>query len=172
MTTTLRIRPFAPRDAGDWGRIYHAAVHSVGAQFYSPAQCAAWSPDVPPVDRVLAHVEGLQVWVCVDAADRAQGFIELAPDGHIDCFYLAPDYAGRGAGTALYTQLEAAARAASISRLYVEASEPARRFFLRQGFTEDTRRDFDLRGVAMYNFAMKKNVSKDVSKKLCAGPAG
>ena len=160
MTSGLRIRPFEARDAGDWGRIFHAAVHAVGARFYSPEQCAAWSPDVPPVDRVLAHVDGLQVWVAVDGADRVQGFIELEPDGHIDCFYLAPDVAGSGVGAALYAQLEATARVAGISRLYVEASEPARRFFLRHGFQEDARRDFDMRGVRMHNFAMSKALLK------------
>ena len=156
MTSGLCIRPFETRDAGDWGHIFHAAVHAVGARFYSPEQCAAWSPEVPPVERVLAHVDGRQVWVAVDDTDRAQGFIELEPDGHIDCFYLSPNCSGRAVGGLLYAQLEAAARVACMPRLYVEASEPARRFFLRQGFQEDARRDFDLRGVAMYNFAMSK----------------
>ena len=158
MTNGLRIRPFVARDAQDWGRIFHSAVHQVGARFYSPEQCAAWSPEVPPADRVLAHVDGRQVWVAADSADRAQGFIELEPDGHIDCFYLAPDIAGGGVGAALYATLEAAGRDAGMTRLFVEASEPARRFFLRQGFAEDRRRDFDLRGVAMYNYAMSKVV--------------
>ena len=35
----MRIRPFEPRDAGDWGRIFHAAVHGIGARDYTPAQC-------------------------------------------------------------------------------------------------------------------------------------
>ena len=160
MTSGLCIRPFETRDAGDWGRIFHSAVHAVGARFYSPEQCAAWSPEVPPVERVLAHVDGRQVWVAVDDTDRAQGFIELEPDGHIDCFYLDPVNAGRGIGALLYTRLAAEAQAAGIPRLFVEASEPARRFFLRQGFVQDARRDFDLRGVKMHNFAMSKVLSK------------
>ena len=163
MTSGLRIRLFEARDAGDWGRIFHAAVHAVGARFYSPEQCAAWSPDVPPVERVLKHVEGRQVWVAVDASEVVQGFIELEPDGHIDCFYLDPENAGRGVGALLYARLEAEAQAAGIPRLYVEASEPARRFFLRQGFAQDARRDFDLRGVKMHNFAMSKALSGRVS---------
>ena len=163
MTSGLRIRPFEARDAGDWGRIFHAAVHAVGARFYSPEQCAAWSPDVPPAERVLAHVEGKRVWVAVDSTEAVQGFIELEPDGHIDCFYLDPENAGRGIGALLYAQLEAAAQATEISRLYVEASEPARRFFLRQGFVQDARRDFDLRGVKMHNFAMSKMLSEQNS---------
>ena len=101
-----------------------------------------------------------QVWVAVDATEVVQGFIELEPDGHIDCFYLDPENAGRGIGALLYAQLEAAAQATEISRLYVEASEPARRFFLRQGFVQDARRDFDLRGVKMHNFAMSKMLSE------------
>ncbi|MDE4098527.1 GNAT family N-acetyltransferase [Phaeobacter gallaeciensis] len=153
----MRIRPFEQRDAADWGRIFHAAVHGIGARDYTPAQCVAWSPEEAPTDVIWQRAkDGRQIWVAADQDDVAQGFIELEPDGHIDCFYIAPDYAGTGLGALLYARLEEEAFAQGLSGLYVEASEAARRFFLRQGFTDEGRRDFLRRGVAMHNYAMGK----------------
>jgi putative acetyltransferase len=155
----MQIRPFEPRDAVDWARIFHTAVHEVGARDYTPEQCAAWSPEPAPVDRVLERAQdGRRIWVAADTQDVAQGFIELEPDGHIDCFYLAPDVAGTGIGASLYARLEHEARSLALASLFVEASEAARRFFLRQGFAEDHRRDFERRGVRIHNYAMSKTL--------------
>jgi putative acetyltransferase len=60
---------------------------------------------------------------------------------------------------ALYAALEAEARARSLPRIHVEASEPARRFFLRRGFVLVARRDFEIAGVAIHNFVMKKRLA-------------
>ena len=122
----MQIRQFEPRDAADWARIFHTAVHQVGARDYTAEQCAAWSPEPAPIDRVLERAcDGRRIWVAADANDEAQGFIELEADGHIDCFYLAPEVAGTGIGADLYTQLEGEARNLGLSALYVEASEAA-----------------------------------------------
>ncbi|WP_420004797.1 N-acetyltransferase family protein [Arenibacterium sp. LLYu02] len=155
----MPIRLFEPRDAADWARIFHAAVHGIGARDYSPAQCAAWSPSPAPVEGVLAHVAAKhRVWVATDAGDVAQGFIELDRDGHIDCFYLAPEVAGTGIGAALYAVLEGEACQMGLAKLSVEASEAARRFFLRQGFVVQGRRDFERHRVAIHNYAMTKTL--------------
>lgn len=155
----MQIRPFEPRDAVDWARIFHTAVHEVGARDYTPEQCAAWSPEPAPVDRVLERAQdGRRIWVAADTQDVAQGFIELEPDGHIDCFYLAPDVAGVGIGASLYARLEHEARSLALASLFVEASEAARRLFLRQGFAENHRRDFERRGVRIHNYAMSKTL--------------
>ena len=153
----MRVRAFEPRDAADWGRIFHDAVHRIGARDYSPEQCAAWSPEPAPAAAVRARAaDGRRIWVAVDGQDVAQGFIEMEADGHIDCFYLAPEVAGSGVGAALYAVLEAEARKSGILSLCVEASEAARRFFLRQGFRDEGRRDFERRGVMIHNYAMTK----------------
>ncbi|MFW8594003.1 GNAT family N-acetyltransferase [Cribrihabitans neustonicus] len=155
----MRIRPFEPRDAAAWARIFHDAVHQTGARDYSAEQCAAWSPAPLPEAAVLAHTgDGRRIWVAVDEAGVVQGFIELEADGHIDCFYLTPAVAGSGVGAALYAGLEAEAREAGLASLYVEASEAARRFFLRQGFADEGRRDFERHGVMIHNYAMSKGL--------------
>ena len=84
------------------------------------------------------------------------GYIDLEPDGHIDHLYVHPDAAGRGVGASLIEAVVARARAAGIGRLHVEASETARSLFERLGFRVLHRRDFEVRGVAIHNYAMAR----------------
>jgi putative acetyltransferase len=44
------------------------------------------------------------------------------------------------------------------TRLYSEASEAARRFFLKKGLVVLHRRDFEVRGVAIHNHAVEKRL--------------
>ncbi|ATF17795.1 GNAT family N-acetyltransferase [Phaeobacter gallaeciensis] len=156
----MKIRLFRPEDAAALAQIFHAAVHGVSARDYSPEQCAAWSPEPAPAEVWQGRAgDGRFVFVAVDAADQPQGFIELERDGHIDCFYCHPDVAGTGVGLALYQQLEAQARDLGLSSLYVEASEAAKRFFTRQGFTDEGRREIERRGVGLHNYRMTKALS-------------
>ena len=82
----------------------------------------------------------------------------MANDGHIDHLFCRPDHAGTGLVTTLYAELEAAAKERGIRALYVEASEPARRFFTKQGFATEARNAFVLNGVDMHNFRMTKQL--------------
>ncbi|WP_298492582.1 GNAT family N-acetyltransferase [uncultured Maritimibacter sp.] len=149
----MQIRRYRPEDAGALAQIFHAAVHETAALFYSPEQCAVWSP-APDVAKFSdREADGRSVWVA-EGAVGVTGFIELEPDGHIDCFYVHP----RGAGRALLAMLIAAAREAGLSRLHVEASEVARPFFAREGFVTGERRDFVRSGVALHNWAMSKTL--------------
>ncbi|UWR79024.1 GNAT family N-acetyltransferase [Phaeobacter inhibens] len=153
----MNIRPFRPEDAAALAQIFHAAVHGVSARDYSPEQCAAWSPQPAPAEAWQGRADdGRSVFVAVDDTDQPQGFIELERDGHIDCFYCHPKVAGTGVGLALYQQLEIRARDLGLSSLFVEASEAAKRFFVRQGFTDEGRREIERRGVTLHNYRMTK----------------
>ena len=43
-----------------------------------------------------------------------------------------------------------------MKRLHAEASEAARRFFLRRGFVVVNSRAFEISGVPIHNYAMEK----------------
>jgi len=149
------IRPYRPSDAACLATILHEAVHAIGARDYTTAQLDAWSPAPVPAERFHVRVpDGRCVTVAVSHDDVPLAFIELERDGHIDCFYCHPEVAGNGVGTALFARLKEAAIAAGIARLRVEASEAARRFFLRERFDIVARRDFELRGVHIHNYDM------------------
>jgi putative acetyltransferase len=153
----MHIRPFRPDDAAELTRIFYAAVREIGAIHYSLQQVNVWARAVPDPERFLEQAaEGRIVLVAADDSDRPLAYGDLEKDGHIDHLYYRPDVAGTGVASALYDSLEGAARERNMPRLHVEASEPARRFFLRKGFVVVQRRNFTLSGVAIHNFAMEK----------------
>lgn len=156
----MQIRDFRPADAARLGEIFHLAVQATPEAEYSSAQRNVWSTAPIPAERYLGRVTAgsHRVFVAVDAQDDPQGFIELQPDGHIDCFYRDPSHRASGLGQQLYDHLEAQARTTGLSRLHVEASDAAQRFFLRQGFTALRLRRFDRHGVEMHHMLMEKHL--------------
>src|SRR4051794_5021879 len=155
----MKVRPYKPEDAPALVALFHAAVHEVGRLYYSQAQVNAWAPGVPDPDSFRARAaDGRTLLVAVDEDDRPLAYGDLEEDGHIDHLFCRPDVAGTGVTAALYEGLEAAARERGIDLVYVEASEPARRFFVRRGFDMVGRRDFEIAGVAIHNFEMEKTI--------------
>jgi len=159
MRVKARIRPFRSQDASALAEIFYEAVHGIAAAHYTPAQIHAWAPALPnPASMLERASDGRLVLVAVDEQDRPSAYGDLEADGHIDHLFCRPVAARTGTVSTLYDHLEAAARERGLGRLYVEASEPALRFFLRKDFILLQRRDFALRGVPIHNFAMEKRL--------------
>jgi putative acetyltransferase len=157
---TVRIRAYEPRDAQALAALFFESVRQAGARDYSPAQVAAWAPAVPDAGAVDARCrDGRLTLVAVDEADTPIAYGDLEADGHIDHLYCHPDAIGTGVASALTGRLEQAAREQGIGKLYVEASEAARRLFARKGFTVVRRREIKRNGVAIHNYAMEKCIA-------------
>jgi len=155
----MKVRRFKDEDASALAALFHAAVHGIAQLHYSEAQVNAWAPGVPDPERFVARgADGRTLLVAADDSDAPLAYGDVEADGHIDHLYCRPEAAGTGVTAALYAELEAAARARGIGRLYTEASEPARRFFLKQGFALVERNDFELGGVPIHNFRMEKRL--------------
>ena len=155
----LTVRAFAGDDVPRLAEIFREAVAAIGPADYSEAQVQAWLRRVPSADVLGERLgDGRRVWVLADQAGCAFAFVDLEPDGHIDLLYASPAIAGTGAVAGLLAHLETHARGAGMVRLYAEASAAARRFFLRQGYAVSERRDFQIDGVEIYNFAMEKRL--------------
>jgi putative acetyltransferase len=155
----MRIRPFQQGDEAGLAALFHAAIHQVAALHYSPEQVNAWAPRVPDPARFLARgTDGRTLLLAVDEADEPLAYGDVEAHGHIDHLFCRPDVAGTGVTARLYETLEEAARGRSISMLFTEASEPAKRFFAKRGFEVIERRDFEINGVPIHNFRMEKRL--------------
>jgi len=149
------IRPGQDDDAEALAAVFERAVRTIGARFYSPAQIEAWIGHEPRAVSFRARMsDGRRCWVALDGQHQVTAFVDLEADGHIDCLYADPQVAGQGVASALLDVVERTAREEGLTRLYVEASEAARRFLLKRGYAVETRRDFELRGVPIHNYAM------------------
>jgi putative acetyltransferase len=150
------VRPYRDGDADALAAVFERAVRAIGPRDYSPAQVEAWIGPEPRAGRFRAAMaDGRSCWVALDDAQRVTAFVDLEPDGHIDFLFADPEVAGRGAASDLLDVLERTARERGLTRLYVEASEAARRFLLKRGYEVERRRDFEIRGVAIHNYAME-----------------
>lgn len=156
----IRIRPFQTSDASSLVAVFREAVTALSRRDYSEDQIAAWLKSLPDEDETRARCgDGRLTLVAASEPGEVVAFIELENDGHIDLLYAHPDVAGKGVALGLFAELEDHARSMGLSRLYVEASEPARRFFEKQGFRTTKRRDFVIHGVPIHNYAMEKDLA-------------
>ena len=155
----IALRPFREDDAEGLAAVYERAVRVIGARDYSAEQVEAWVAQGPRAERLRQKItDGRRGWVAVDDADRVMGFADLEADGHIDFLYVDPDAAGQGVAARMLDELERVARSTGVERLYVEASEPARRVFERRGYRVTERRDFEIGGVGIHNYAMERRL--------------
>jgi putative acetyltransferase len=85
---------------------------------------------------------------------RVVGFIELEPDGHIDCLYVHPAFQRQGIAGRLLQHLMQEAKKRGIAQLHVEASAVARPFFEARGFALQARNSVVRRGQTLINYRM------------------
>lgn len=153
----MKIRCYDARDAVPLAELYVRSVEQVGRRDYSARQVEAWASLGPSPERLHElGTDGRVRLVAVDDADRPIAFADLEPDGHIHFLYCAPEMAGKGVVSAIYDELERIARERGSGRLYAEASEAARRFFVRKGFVVTSKRRFEVSGVPIHNYAVEK----------------
>ncbi len=72
--------------------------------------------------------------------------------------YCHPDHTRKGLADRLLEQAETHARSEQIAMLFTEASELARPAFERAGYSVKERREFEIEGVAIHNYAMEKSL--------------
>lgn len=149
------VRDYRPEDAEALSVLYAHSIHARAPGDYSPAQIEVWAGLAPSPERLdTLMADGRRRFVAFQASGPV-GFLDLETDGHIHFLYKAPE-AEPGVAAQLLAAAEAFAVTAEVARLYAEASEPARRFFERHGFLTVERRDFEVEGVAIHNYAVEK----------------
>lgn len=153
----MPIRPYHAEDASPLAALYRESVSQLGIRRYTPEQVAAWLTLAPTPEQLhTQRLDGRITLVAVDSDDHPLGFTDLEADGHIHYLYCSPTGSGQGVASALYQALEHVAREQGMGRLYAEASEVARGFFQRQGFTVTARREFLVDGIPLHNYAVEK----------------
>lgn len=155
MSAVFHIRSYTDSDAEALAQIYLRAVRQTGPRDYMPAQVAAWASLAPDAARIrMLNGDGRETFVAEAASGTLLGFTDLESDGHVNFLYVAPEAVGHGVAAALTDALEERARTRGMARLHVEASEAARRLYLKRGWSELARRDFEIAGTAIHNYAM------------------
>src|ERR1700749_3552453 len=136
--TNLAMRPMLPTDVPLLAEIFRASIEELAADDYSEAQQEAWASSADDEEAFGAKLAG-ELTLVATHAGAAVGFAALADNTRIDMLYVHPAAAGQGVAAMLCDALEKLAAARGSKELSVEASDTARGFFERRGFTAKTR---------------------------------
>ena len=149
----LEIKDYSSDMASQVTDVFYESVHGIDSSIYSEAQKNAWAELPRQYESWVMRLMFKQPYVAMQG-EKMVGFIELDPDGHIDCMYTLPECQRQGVGSALYEHLLAQAKQKRMKRLYVEASFVARPFFEAKGFHLVEENQVERNGEIITNFTM------------------
>lgn len=150
----MLLRHYQDGDHVRCAQIFHDAVHGLACHFYTPAQCLAWAPHEINFE-AWRHRSAWKRPLVIDIEGDIASFLEFDDDGHIDCAYTDPRYAGRGAMTMLLRYVIDLAKTLRKQRLYVDASWCIRPLFEKHGFIVLQQQEVERRGERITNFRME-----------------
>lgn len=134
--------------------LFHASVHGLAHQAYTLEQIQVWCPDNPDYEKWKAQLEKTKPYLFI--VDRSiAGFVELEKCGHIDRFYVHPQFARRGVATALLKHVFDVARSNGLNLLYTEASHLIKPLFENHGFKTIRRNVVNRNGIELDNWIME-----------------
>mgnify|MGYP002639372164 CR=1 FL=1 len=139
--------------------IFDRAVHETATSHYSQEQIDAWAPRPIDLKSWQKRCNVKQPFVYV-SEDKPVAFLELDPDGHIDCHYVHPHYSRRGIGSELLEYALEKIVQSQLSRAYVEASHLAKGLYLKHGFKIVRENQVLKDGVVLTNWLMQKSVKR------------
>lgn len=148
--------------------IFTRAVHETASKVYSSKQCEAWSDRTPNPSHWKKRCARKQPFVFVEEG-KVAGFLELDPDGHIDCLYVDPDRQRQGIASRLVEHAVTTCRQRGLANVGVEASICARPLFERHGFEVICEQQVERKGVFLTNFRMQLPLAAGI-RKVSASP--
>jgi putative acetyltransferase len=154
----LAMRPMLPTDVPLLAEIFRAAIEELTAEDYSEAQQEAWAETADDLD-AFGEKLAAELTLVATSGGSAVGFASLADNARIDMLYVHPAAAGQGAGGMLIDALEKLAAGRGTKEISVEASDTARGFFEKRGFTAKSRNTVFRSGEWLANTTMVKPLS-------------
>jgi putative acetyltransferase len=151
----LAMRPMLPTDVPLLAEIFRASIEDLTADDYSAAQQEAWASAADDEEEFGVKLAA-ELTLVATYEGSAIGFAALADNRRIDMLYVHPAAAGQGAGTMLCDALEKLAAARGAEELSVDASDTARSFFQKRGFTAQQRNTRPLGDEWLANTTMTK----------------
>ncbi len=152
------LRPYLPPDAPMLADIFRASIEELTEDDYTPAQQDAWASSADDLE-AFAERLGKHLTLIATVQGSPIGFISLDGPTEIGLFYVHPAVAGQGVGKMLYEAVEKLSAARGTAHLSVAASDTAREFFERRGFTPERRNTVSVGNEWLSNTTMKKQLA-------------
>ncbi len=150
----LAMRPMLPTDVPLLAEIFRAAIEELTVDDYSETQQEAWASTAD--DEAFGVKLTRELTLVATYGGAAVGFASLADNKRIDMLYVHPAAAKQGAGAMLCDALERLAGARGAKEITVDASDAARGFFEKRGYSAQSRNTVSLGGEWLANTTMIK----------------
>jgi putative acetyltransferase len=124
-------RPATPDDATVLFEIRRKAILELAPQGMPADEARAWAAQLT-LAGMAQKLSEFEIWVA-ELDGVAAGWGAIRGDT-LEGLYTAPEFAGRGVGTALLEMLERRMRDGGVDAVQAEASSNARAFYLRRGY--------------------------------------
>ena len=153
------LRDLTPQDTDAAALLFFAAVHQGTADVYSAEQRIAWAGEAPAPATWRGRFDTVS-GIVAEIDNRMAGFMTLDREGLIDLAFVHPDHMGTGVGRTVYFAIEDRARTFGARRLRTFASEKAKPFFTRMGWTVEAPNIVTKGGITLQNYKMFKTLSR------------
>ena len=157
------LRPYLPQDAPMLAEIFRDAIEELTADDYSVEQQEAWASVADDMDDFASKL-GKHLTLIATMQGTPVGFISLDSPTEIGFFYVHPTAAGQGVGSMLYDAVEKLSASRGTPHLSVDASDGARDFFAKRGFTSEQRNTVTIGDEWLSNTTMKKRLAANEDK--------
>lgn len=157
--SALSFRPCLPKDAETLAALFVESILTLGEDYYSESQLAAWASRVEDTEAFAANL-GAMTTILAETEGEIVGFASLKDDKHIEMLYVLPDAARQGIGKALVNVMELLAQKRGAESLSVDASEVAVPLFEKLGYEAQKRNTVMVEDEWLANTTMKKALPK------------
>jgi putative acetyltransferase len=151
----LRRATFA--DVPHIGQLFYDTITQVNCADYTPAQVEAWRGGWQNTAGWEAKVQA-QHFLVAEATDGLAGFGSICPDGYLDFLFVSARHQRQGVARELLHALLRHATGLGLSAVHTDASRTARPFFAHHGFVVEQEQHPVVRGVALPNYRMVKQL--------------
>lgn len=153
----ISIRRYESGDGEKILSVFQSSVREIAAFDYTESQINAWS-SIDDREKWISKIQQLSPFIAEIQGDIA-GYSDLQPDGYIDHFFVSGSYVKMGVGSALMHAIHKEAERLGVKILSADVSKTAEAFFVKNGFHVEKRQNPVLRGIALPNALMVKQIS-------------
>jgi putative acetyltransferase len=154
----MALRPFLDEDTALLREIFRDSIEALTDEDYTEAQQEAWASAADD-EQAFGKKLGGELTLVATLSGSPVGFASLAGGNKVDMLYVHPAAAGQGVGAMLVDALEKLAGARGTAKLAVDASDNARAFFEKRGYTTQQRNSVLVGGEWLANTTLHKQLA-------------
>jgi ribosomal protein S18 acetylase RimI-like enzyme len=159
---SVTVRQARPHDDVDLLSVAEAAIRDGASDTYSPAEVAAWAPDLAAVGEYESALEDDAYLVLVaERGDELVGYGVLQVDhGSLLALYVDPTAGDGGIGSTLLGNIETSARFSGAATLDLLAARNSVGFYERMGYERGDTVERDIDGESLAFVEMSKSLAR------------